>query len=115
MYVCKNMDSINEITAKTEVPLEPSPEVKAKVAAKEENKRKLAEFAACALESKKIKVNPQKELKKIILVKSPLECSSHEQFNSHSKNIKIVRQSRKKRTEHLTHQDVEKFLSDKGG
>ena len=37
------MDSINEITAKTEVPLEPSPEVKAKVAAKEENKRKLAE------------------------------------------------------------------------
>ena len=37
------MDSINEITAKTEVPLEPSPEVKAKVATKEENKRKLAE------------------------------------------------------------------------
>ena len=37
------MDSINEITAKTEVPLEPSPEVKAKIAAKEENKRKLAE------------------------------------------------------------------------
>jgi hypothetical protein len=67
------------------------------------------------VESKKIKVNPQKELKKIILVKSPLECSSHEQFNSHSKNIKIVRQSRKKRTAHLTHQDVEKFLSDKGG
>ena len=43
MYVCTNMDSINEITAKTEVPLEPSPEVKAKVAAKKENKRKLAE------------------------------------------------------------------------
>ena len=43
MYLCTNMDSINEITAKTEVPLEPSPEVKAKVAAKEENKRKLAE------------------------------------------------------------------------
>ena len=76
------MDSINEITAKTEVPLEPSSEVKAKVAAKKENKRKLAEFAACAVERKKIKVNPQKELKKIILVKSPLECSSHEQFNS---------------------------------
>ena len=37
------MDSINEIIAKTEVPLEPSPEVKAKVAAKKENKRKLAE------------------------------------------------------------------------
>ena len=43
MYLCTNMDSINEITAKTEVLLEPSPEVKAKVAAKEENKRKLAE------------------------------------------------------------------------
>ena len=47
MYVCKNMDSINEITAKTEVPLEPSPEVKAKVAAKKENKRKLAEVYIC--------------------------------------------------------------------
>ena len=42
------MDSINEIIAKTEMPLEPSPEVQAKVAAKEENKRKLAEVYICA-------------------------------------------------------------------